>query len=39
MHWTVTGANAILALRCRVLSGDFEDLWADRADRLRRQPA
>jgi len=27
MHWTVAGANAILALRCTVLSGRFDDFW------------
>ena len=27
MHWTVGGANAILALRCTVLSGRFDDFW------------
>ena len=25
MHWTVAGANAIIALRCCKLSGRFED--------------
>lgn len=32
MHWTVSGASAILALRCCVLSGGYEDYWAQRAD-------
>ena len=32
MHWIVRGANAILALRCSVLSGNYEDLWAERAE-------
>lgn len=27
MHWTVNGANAIIALRCCQLSGRWEDLW------------
>jgi hypothetical protein len=27
MFWTVRGANAILALRCRQLNGRFEDYW------------
>jgi len=27
MHWTVRGANAIIALRCCKLSGRFEDFW------------
>ena len=31
MHWTVSGANAILALRCTVLSGRFDDFWHRRA--------
>lgn len=31
MHWTVGGANAILALRCSVLSGRFDDFWNRRA--------
>ena len=31
MHWTVSGANAILALRCSVLSGRFDDFWDRRA--------
>jgi len=31
MHWTVTGANAIIALRCCVLSGRFEDFWERRS--------
>lgn len=33
MHWTVRGANAIVALRCARLSGRFEDFWARRAQR------
>jgi hypothetical protein len=28
MFWTVTGANAILALRCSRLNNRFEDYWA-----------
>lgn len=31
MHWTVAGANAIIALRCTKLSGRFEDFWERRA--------
>jgi hypothetical protein len=27
MFWTVRGANAILALRCSLLNGRFEDYW------------
>lgn len=34
MHWTVAGADAIIALRCCKLSGRFEDFWERRA--LRR---
>jgi hypothetical protein len=30
MFWTVKGANAILALRCNLLNGDFEDYWHQR---------
>ncbi len=31
MHWIVTGADAIIALRCCKLSGRFEDFWERRA--------
>jgi Uncharacterised protein family (UPF0236) len=31
MHWTVRGADAIIALRCSKLSGRFEDFWERRA--------
>ena len=31
MHWTVAGADAIIALRCCKLSGRFEDFWQRRA--------
>ncbi len=30
MHWTVTGADAIIALRCCQLSGRFPDFWKRR---------
>jgi len=33
MHWTVRGANAIIALRCCRLSGRFEDFWERRTTR------
>jgi hypothetical protein len=33
MHWTVRGANAIIALRCCKLSGRFEDFWEQRSPR------
>jgi hypothetical protein len=35
MHWSVFGANAIIALRCAKLSGRFEDFW----ERRSQQPA
>jgi hypothetical protein len=31
MHWTVKGANSIIALRCNILSNRWEDFWEDRA--------
>ena len=31
MFWTVRGANAILALRCSHINGQFEDYWESRA--------
>ena len=30
MHWTVSGANAIIALRCCQLSGRWEEFWESR---------
>lgn len=30
MFWTVRGANAILALRCQMLSGEFDEYWEAR---------
>ena len=33
MHWTVAGADAIIALRCCQLSGRFEEFWERRAER------
>jgi hypothetical protein len=33
MHWSVRGANAIIALRCCKLSGRFEDYWERQAQR------
>ena len=33
MHWTVEGADAIIALRSSRLSGRFEDFWERRAAR------
>jgi hypothetical protein len=35
MHETVQGANAIIALRCRKLSGRFEDFRQRRSDRMK----
>ena len=35
MHWSVSGANAIIALRCSKLSGRFEDFWERRATPLK----
>jgi len=32
MHWSLRGANAIIALRSCRLSGRFEDFWARRAE-------
>lgn len=32
MHWTVRGANAILALRRSILSGRFQDFWERRSE-------
>ena len=39
MHWTVTGANAIIALRCCLLSGRFEDFWERRSAALSQRAA
>jgi hypothetical protein len=33
MHWSVRGADAIIALRCSKLSGRCEDFWERRAER------
>jgi len=33
MHWTVAGADAIIALRCCKLSGRFEEFWERHAQR------
>jgi len=30
MHWTVNGANSIIALRCCILSNRWEDFWEQR---------
>jgi len=31
MHWSVKGANEIIALRCCLLSNRWEDYWESRA--------
>jgi hypothetical protein len=31
MHWTVRGANRIIALRCNIMSNRWEDFWEHRA--------
>jgi hypothetical protein len=36
MHWTISGANAIMALRCCKLSGRFDGFWKRRSQRARR---
>ncbi len=38
-HWSVDGANAMLALRCCVLSSRYEDFWAERAAHPAQNPA
>jgi len=35
MHWTLAGADAIIALRCSKLSGRFDDFWERRSQRCR----
>ena len=35
MHWTLKGANTIIALRCSKLSGRFEDFWQRRSEQKR----
>ena len=35
MFWTVRGANAIIALRCCVLSGRLQDFWVRRTDQAK----
>lgn len=32
MHWTLSGSNAIIALRCCRLSGRFQDFWERRSE-------
>ena len=33
MHWSVDGANAVIALRCAIRSNRFDDFWERRATR------
>jgi len=33
MHWTVRGANAIIALRCCQMSRRWEEFWENRSAR------
>jgi len=30
MHWSVDGANSIIALRCSMLSGKFDNFMSER---------
>jgi hypothetical protein len=39
MHWSVEGADAIIALRCTILSGRFEGFWERRAEQAARRTA
>ena len=39
MHWTVAGADAIIALRCSKLSGRLEDFWERRSTAASAQAA
>jgi len=39
MHWTVAGADAIIALRCCKLSGRFENFWERRSEAARARAA
>jgi len=39
MHWTIPGADAIIALRCSVLSGRFPSFWQRHANQPARQCA
>ena len=38
MRWTKDGTDAILALRCCVLSGRYEDFWEWRSNAAPPQP-
>ena len=39
MHWTLAGADAIIALRCCKLSGRFDDFWERRSRAARAAAA
>ncbi len=39
MHWTVKGADSIIALRCTILSDRFEEFWERRAEAAGRRTA
>ena len=39
MRWTVAGANAIIALRCCILSGRFEDFLGATSRKRRLTPS
>jgi hypothetical protein len=39
MHWSVEGADAIIALRCTILSGRFEGFWERRAEQAAHRSA
>ena len=34
MHWSVAGANAIMALRCSIKSGRYESFWERKVSKL-----
>jgi len=34
IHWSVAGANAILALRCTIKSGRYESFWERKVSKL-----
>jgi hypothetical protein len=35
MHWSINGADAIIALRSSQLSGRFENFWESRSDQMK----
>jgi len=34
MHWTIRGSNAIIAPRCLIFSGHWEDFWGSSRNRV-----